>query len=68
MERLTRQQAAVIGAYTGIACGPFGDIHEYIEKVLGRPVWTHELASRDMWDKIKTATNADFMDLCAEEA
>ena len=35
MKRLTRDQAAVIGAFTGILAGPFSDMHRYIEKVLG---------------------------------
>lgn len=36
MERLTKQQAAIIGAYTGIVAGPFSDLHEYAEKIMGR--------------------------------
>jgi len=23
---------------------PFGEVHEEIERIMGRPVWTHELA------------------------
>lgn len=46
---LSREDAAIVGAYTGISCGPFSDMHEYIEKILERPVWTHELASPAMW-------------------
>ena len=32
--RLTREQAAIIGAYTGICCGPFSDIHALAEALL----------------------------------
>lgn len=66
--RLTKEQAAVIGAFTGIAAGPFGDIHEYAERVLGRPILTHEFASHDLWDRLKDAARADFLSLCHIEA
>ncbi len=62
--RLTKEQAAIIGAYTGISCGPFGDIHEYVEKKLGRPVWTHELAQPEMWERIKEASLPDLLAIC----
>ena len=65
--RLTKDQAAIIGAFTGIACGPFGDIHEYAEKVLGRPVWTHEFASPAVSAQIREASRADFIAICHEE-
>ena len=43
VSRLTREQAAIIGAYTGTLCGPFSDMHEYVEKIMGRPVETFEM-------------------------
>lgn len=64
-EPLTREQAAVIGAYTGVVCGSFSDLHEYIEKIMGRPVFTHELADRGLADRIKVAAAPDFMALVA---
>jgi len=64
---LTRQDAAIIGAYTGICFGPFSDMHEYIEKIMGRPAWTHELASPEMWEAIKEKSKDDFLALCATE-
>lgn len=62
--RLTRRQAAIIGAYTAFLCGPFVDVHRYIEEVIGRPVWTHELADRGMWEEIREAAKEDFIALC----
>jgi hypothetical protein len=64
MDRLTKEQAAIIGAFTGIVCGPFSDVHEAIEKKLGRPVWTHQLADKEVWEEIKSAFRDDFMALC----
>ena len=66
MTRLTREQAKIVGAYTGILAGPFDDLHEYIEQLMGRPVWTHELASKELAAEIKEAARSDFEALCAE--
>lgn len=63
---LTREDAAIIGAYTGICCGPFSDMHEFIEKIMERPIWTHELASPELWEKIKEAAKPHFLAICAK--
>jgi len=47
-QQLTKEQAVIISAYTGILCAPFGDVHEYIEKKLKRPVFTHEIPHLDL--------------------
>ena len=36
--------AAVLSAYTDYLLGDFSEMHEYIEHVLRRPVFTHEMA------------------------
>lgn len=53
MKRLTKEQANVIGAYTMVLCGTFSDLHEAVEKKLGRPVWTHQFADKEMVAKNK---------------
>lgn len=65
MNRLTNEQAAVLSAFTGTLCGPVSDFHQYVNKIMGRPVWTHELASEKMEADIREAARADFMALCA---
>lgn len=60
--RLTKEQAVIIGAYTGYAAGPFPDIHEYAEKVLGRPIWTHQFPQ--ITEELREASKADFLALC----
>lgn len=62
--KLTREQAAVVGAFTGYAAGPFSDIHEYAEKKLGRPVLTHEFGDREFSIQLAHATRDDFIALC----
>lgn len=66
MTRLTREQAAVIGAYTGFMCGPFEDIHATIERVMGRPVWTHEMGEKTLMEEVRQRMKQDFLALCAE--
>lgn len=65
-ERLSKEQAAIIGAFTGVSCGPFSDIHEYVEKILERPVWTHEMGQTEVWLEIKAAAREDFLSICHE--
>jgi hypothetical protein len=62
--RLTRDQAAIVGLFTGIACGPFEDIHRLAEHLTGGPVWTHEFPSR--FDEFKDLARPLFLAICAE--
>lgn len=64
---LTKEQAAIIGAYTGFICGPFSDIHEYAAKILGRNVWTHEFASEEFMESLKVAACEDFVSITHRE-
>ncbi|WP_435655041.1 DUF7736 domain-containing protein [Brucella pituitosa] len=66
LPRLTKEQAAIIGAYTGIAAGPFDAIHEYAEKVLGHPVWSHQFGDKAFCDRLATASKQDFLAICAQ--
>lgn len=68
MERLTKEQAAVIGAFTGFLSGPFSDLQEYAEKKFGRPVWTHEFGSREFSSQLKELAREDFISICSQEA
>ena len=67
MNKLTKEQAAVIGAYTGFSCGPFSDVHKKIEDVLERPVFTHELASFHLWKQVREKMRDEFMSICYGE-
>ena len=58
---LTKYQCAVISTYTGILIGKFEWTHEYIEKIMGRPVWTHELGDKAFYETIKSKARADFI-------
>jgi hypothetical protein len=64
--KLTREQAAIIGAYTGVSCGPFEDVHVYAEKVLDRPIWTRQFANKELMAELRAATKPDFIAICYE--
>ena len=64
---MTIRECAIIEAYTGF-CMLAGEkriyFYEYIQEKLKRPVYTHELAKKEMWEKIKNAAYEDFVLLC----
>jgi hypothetical protein len=62
--RLTKHQAAVIGCYTGTLCGPFNDVRELAERLLGGPIFTHQFANPSSVAALKTAALPLFMALC----
>lgn len=64
---MTKQERIIVSAYTGVLMCDFQCVHEYIEKKLGRPVWTHEMASYNVQDEIKRAVKADFLALCGND-
>lgn len=64
---MTDSERAIIMAYTGV-CMLAGDkldiFYKYIEELLGRPVWTHELGIKEIRDEIKEKSKSDFITLC----
>ena len=67
MSKLTRDQAAIIGLYTGVSMGPFEDVQKFAEDLLERPVFTHELANQDLCEKLKELVKPQFIQICAEK-
>lgn len=55
---MTKREKCVVSAYTGVLMCDFADLHQYIEQLLGRPVWTH------VWKEIKEKTKPEFLELC----
>ena len=64
---MTKQEAAIVSAYTGMLLGKFSDMHAYIEKILQRPVWTHKLANKELAKQIKDKSKQDFCSISIEE-
>lgn len=64
---MTKKECAIVMAYTGITMlsgEDFKIYHKYIEDIMGRPVWTHELASESVVEEIKEKSKFDFLKLC----
>ena len=72
MQRLTKEQSAVLSAYTGVLCGDFSSFHEYVERIMGRPVFTHEMGfthemvNEKVADEIKQKSRKDFLALVSQ--
>ena len=66
---MTNKEKAIVMAYTGV-CMLTGDklniFYEYVEKLMGRPIYTHEL--RFLADEIKEKAKDDFIELCKAES
>lgn len=63
---MTKQECAIIMAYTGATMlegNDFPIFHKYVESLMGRQVWTHELLPLEY--EIKRRSEGDFLMLCA---
>ena len=60
---MTKNEAAIVTTFTGKMLGDFSDFHKYVEKILGRQVFTHELGSESVSNEIMEASKADFIAL-----
>lgn len=61
---MTEKERIIVSAYTGTLMCDFEKVHEYIEAKLGRPVFTHEMAIKEVQNEIHEKTKADFLALC----
>ena len=64
---MTDREKAIVMAYTGVAMLTSDKLqifHKYVEEIMGRPIWTHEMVQ--FADEIKEKSKADFMALCSE--
>lgn len=64
---MTKKECAIVMAHTGVCMLQGADIfvfYEYIEEIMERPVYTHELADESTVAKIKEKSKADFIALC----
>lgn len=64
---MNKRECAIVSAYTGILCGKFEWMTEYVEEILGRPVWTHQLADKELCAQIKELSHKDFCELHEEK-
>lgn len=67
---MTDRERAIVMAYTGytmLTGTKYKIFHEYIEEIMGRPVYTHEMAYKNVSDEIREKAKSDFIKLCEGE-
>ena len=63
---MTKREGAIISAFTGkLCCEDFSIVHENIEEIMGRNVFTHEIPSIE--EEIKERSKADFFEVIAAQ-
>lgn len=64
MNPLTKEQALLVSAYTGFLCvNDFSEVHEFAEKAMERPVFTHEFADPEFYKDLRSVLRAEFLQL-----
>ena len=64
---MTRQEKLIVTSYNGVMMVDFDEFHEYITELLGRPIYSHELATDEIEAEIKEKVKPEFIKLCAED-
>ena len=60
---MTKKEAAIVSAYTGILIGEFSGMHEYVEEIMGGPVFTHQMGNKEFCEEIKAKSKEDFISM-----
>ena len=67
---MTLKERVIVETYTGV-CMTSADerweVYKYMAKLMGRPVYTHELAEDEIQSELKEKSKPDFLSLCKEE-
>lgn len=64
---MTKRECAIVMAYTGtvmLTGDSIREYYKYISEIMGRPIYTHELADRNIQKQLKEASREDFIGLC----
>ena len=60
---MNQRECAIVSAYTGMLCGEFSWVHEYVEELFCGPVFTHQFGDEDFVSKVKEMSKPDFIKL-----
>ena len=61
---MTKKESIIISAYTGfMICKEFSDMHEFIEQVMERPVFTHEMGSEQFLKEVQERLKPQLIEL-----
>jgi hypothetical protein len=60
---MTKHEAAVISLVTGTLCCDFGDMQAYAEKIMERPLWTHNFGDKELVETMQEKARPDFLEI-----
>jgi hypothetical protein len=60
---MTKREAAIVTAFTGKMLGDFSIFHGYVEEILERPVFTHEMGDKKVAAEIRDKAREDFVNI-----
>jgi len=61
---MTYEEKLIISAYTSFIMVDFDEVHEFIEEIMGRPVFTFEMADKDFYERLRKKLKPKFIELC----
>ena len=65
---MKKQEAILVSAFTGfLLTKDFSDVYKFCEDLIGRPIWTHEFASRTVQEEIKEKCRPLILELIENE-
>ena len=67
---MTLKERVIVETYTGY-CMTSGEemneVYKYMQEIMGRPVYTHELASKEIQQELHEKSKEDFVNLCRNQ-
>jgi len=67
---MTLKERVIVETYTGtcmITGGDREELYKYWAELMGRPVYTHEIASKEIQEQLQEKSKADFVALCRSD-
>ena len=58
---MTKREAAIVSAYTGVLTGSFSDMHKYVEEIMGDSIPTSAFGRRVFAEHVKEKSKDDFL-------
>ena len=63
---MTKEERLIVTAYTGVMMVEENEFYDYLETLLGRPVYAKELNSEEFANTVIDKVKDDFMKLCED--
>lgn len=60
---MKKREALVITAYTGTLLCDFSDYQDFVSEIIGRPIFTHEIAYEEISEELRKKTSKEFLKL-----